>query len=216
MGHYPLHVGSAGTVHLMRKDWAAAAKAYNAVVALQDMKHDPYARVGLATIQLYSMPHQQMVMLLPSLIYQPLSCTQCDTLAGSPAELQLGKLRGLACIDSGQRLLICGAQVLLCSRTTPKSSAHAHLSHACLRGLTRVDSRAQEENAQKIAKHLFYALETYQIVLQKDSGTTISMTLNVTLLSCCDLHSARAQPCRPTDSVHCKPNSSHNPLQRPI
>ena len=47
----------------MRKDWAAAAKAYNAVVALQDMKHDPYARVGLATIQLYSMPHQQMVML---------------------------------------------------------------------------------------------------------------------------------------------------------
>ena len=48
-------------MQLMRKDWAAAAKAYNAVVALQDMKHDPYARVGLATIQLYSMPHQQMV-----------------------------------------------------------------------------------------------------------------------------------------------------------
>ena len=35
---------------------------------------------------------------------------------------------------------------------------------------------AQEENAQKIAKQLFYALETYHIVLQKDPGPTMSVT----------------------------------------
>ena len=69
-------------MHLMRKDWATAAKAYNAVVALQDMKHDPYARVGLATIQLYSMPHQQMVM-LRSRSYHPLFRAPSDAMAGS-------------------------------------------------------------------------------------------------------------------------------------
>ena len=61
----------------MRKDWAAASKAYNAVVALQDMKHDPYARVGLATIHLYSMPHQQLVIDLPTYTRHCMGHTLC-------------------------------------------------------------------------------------------------------------------------------------------
>ena len=66
-------------------------------------------------------------------------------------------------------------------QSAPKFGSCAGLTHACLRALTQVDTGVQEENAQKIAKHLFYALETYQIVLQKDSGTTVSMSLEYDL-----------------------------------
>ena len=49
----------AGTLQLAKKDWAAASKAFNRVVTLKNLKHDPYARLGLATIQLYTMPTDQ-------------------------------------------------------------------------------------------------------------------------------------------------------------
>ena len=65
------YTNDAGTMRLMRKDWAGASKAYNAVVGQKDLKHDPYARVGLATIHLYSMPHQQLVSACANLYQTP-------------------------------------------------------------------------------------------------------------------------------------------------
>ena len=46
----------AGSMHVQWKEWSEAVQEFNKLVGLKDLKHDAYARVGLANIQLYTAP----------------------------------------------------------------------------------------------------------------------------------------------------------------
>ena len=70
MSLYKFVFGAAGSMHVQWKEWSEASKDFDKLVAIKDLRHDAYARVGLGNIQLYTAPvdDKRVSLILLSLI----------------------------------------------------------------------------------------------------------------------------------------------------